>query len=260
MRFFYFAILFSSMGFAQEKSYTVYFDTDVSEATIANGKKINDFKVENPQAVVTKVQGFCDQSGSDSYNDLLSQKRANFVIDRLKDDNVLIAETVKIEGLGEKFSTEINQQAYRKAVIYFEIQKPSTEKILERNELSEEISKLKIGEKLALPNLYFYNMSSQTVPASEKTLTDLLETMKANPNLKIEIQGHICCVVGTDNYDIATLRAKSVYGYLVTNGISKNRLRFKGFGNTQPVFPIPEKNETERDANRRVEIMILANE
>ena len=40
-------------------------------------------------------------------------------------------------------------------------------------------------------------------------------------------------------------------------GISPDRMTYVGFDATQPLFPIPEKNEEERKANRRVEIMIL---
>jgi outer membrane protein OmpA-like peptidoglycan-associated protein len=55
------------------------------------------------------------------------------------------------------------------------------------------------------------------------------------------------------------MRAKAVYNYLLRQKINRNRLSFKGFGNTQPIFPIPEKTEAERDANRRVEIQIVEN-
>ena len=41
--------------------------------------------------------------------------------------------------------------------------------------------------------------------------------------------------------------------------IPKSRLSYQGFGSTQPIFPLPEKNEAERAANRRVEILITEN-
>jgi outer membrane protein OmpA-like peptidoglycan-associated protein len=53
-------------------------------------------------------------------------------------------------------------------------------------------------------------------------------------------------------------RAKMVYDYLLANGISPDRvLGYKGFGSSHPVYPIPEKSEEERIANRRVEIRIV---
>jgi outer membrane protein OmpA-like peptidoglycan-associated protein len=62
-----------------------------------------------------------------------------------------------------------------------------------------------------------------------------------------------------DRTELSTQRAKAIYNFLVVNGISKSRLSYKGFGSTQPIFPLPEKDETQRAANRRVEILIIAN-
>jgi outer membrane protein OmpA-like peptidoglycan-associated protein len=42
-------------------------------------------------------------------------------------------------------------------------------------------------------------------------------------------------------------------------GIDESRVTYKGFGSSQPLFPIPEKDEAQRAANRRVEIVITAN-
>ena len=47
--------------------------------------------------------------------------------------------------------------------------------------------------------------------------------------------------------------------FLFNNNIDKSRLSYKGFGVTEPIHLIPEKDETERAANRRVEILIVEN-
>lgn len=72
------------------------------------------------------------------------------------------------------------------------------------------------------------------------------------------IQGHICCQV-TDEYGISTLRAKAVYDYLISYGITPGRLSYKGYGSTQPLYQLPESDEEQRVANRRVEIKVVAN-
>jgi outer membrane protein OmpA-like peptidoglycan-associated protein len=51
-------------------------------------------------------------------------------------------------------------------------------------------------------------------------------------------------------------RAKTVYKYLVSSGIDKNRLTYQGYGNEFMKYPEP-KNLQEEQANRRVEIMVL---
>jgi outer membrane protein OmpA-like peptidoglycan-associated protein len=125
--------------------------------------------------------------------------------------------------------------------------------------LYESIKNAKVGERIKLSNIYFYNNSAQTVSKSQTTLYDLLCVMEDNPKLKIEIQGHICCQIETDINDVSTARAKAIYNFLIRNKIDRTRMSYKGFGTTRPIYPIPEKNEIEANENRRVEIMIVEN-
>ena len=103
------------------------------------------------------------------------------------------------------------------------------------------------------------------IPASYLILDELLNIMKNNPTLVIEIQGHICCQFGdADGQDIETNtmtlsenRAHAIHDYLISQGINKNRVSYKGFGHSKPLHPYPELNEEERTENWRVEIKIL---
>ena len=87
---------------------------------------------------------------------------------------------------------------------------------------------------------------------------ELLLVLQKNPNLKIQIQGHLCCMP-VDRTDLSTQRAKAIHNFLVKQDIFKDRLSYKGFGSSQPIYALPEKNEQERAANRRVEILIVEN-
>lgn len=71
---------------------------------------------------------------------------------------------------------------------------------------------------------------------------NLFNTLKTHPTLTIEIQGHLCCT--THNED--------VYDYLVENGISADRLSYKGFGGTRKIIT-EEESEEDKTTNRRVE-------
>ena len=126
--------------------------------------------------------------------------------------------------------------------------------------MATDIKKLKIGDKVKLKNPNFYDQSGVIVPSTKPVFQELLQVMKDNPKLKIEIQGHICCQTDSDLDDIANVRARAIYRLLIENGIVENRLRYKSFGSLSPIFPIPEKNEFEKNENRRVEIMILEND
>jgi outer membrane protein OmpA-like peptidoglycan-associated protein len=167
-----------------------------------------------------------------------------------------------LEGKGEKFPQNPNLQQNRKVEIhYLEIPEilDKIEEVEVKKELPKQYQNLKVGDKLVLKNLYFYNRSGVFVPKSRPVVEELLQVLLDNPKLKIEIHGHICCHIGHDPEDIAKVRAFAVYKYLIDNGVAKERLQYKSFGNTQPIHKIPEKNDTERDENRRVEILILEN-
>ena len=128
----------------------------------------------------------------------------------------------------------------------------------------QDITTLKKDETLVLQKLYFYAGRHVVRPESEHVLVDLYNILKKHEELRIQIEGHVCCVQGSvsdaldfDTHEIALSvnRAKMVYLYLVNKGIAETRLSFKGFGATRRIAP--EFNEEEADKNRRVEIRIL---
>jgi outer membrane protein OmpA-like peptidoglycan-associated protein len=170
---------------------------------------------------------------------------------------------MKTIATGENFLQFNTFSENRKVEItYLILERESFQKVSENkvsNQLSKKVAIAKVGEKLILENLNFYNRSGIIVPESRATLIELFEILKENPKLKIEIQGHICCQEDSDVENISNIRAQAIYDILIKNGINKNRLKYTSFGSTKPLFPIPEKNEEERNANRRVEILILEN-
>jgi outer membrane protein OmpA-like peptidoglycan-associated protein len=132
--------------------------------------------------------------------------------------------------------------------------------------LSEMIkdSAVKAGSTLIIPNLIFEGGRHFLQQRSYPILQDLLKAMQDNPNLVIEIQGHVCCQQnGTDGRDddlrtndLSVQRAKTIYDYLVDKGIAKRRMEYKGFGSSQKIFP-QELTPEEIAQNRRVEIKII---
>ena len=102
-------------------------------------------------------------------------------------------------------------------------------------------------------------MTPRILPKSKPVLIELLCAMQDNPALRIEIQGHICCQTVFDINELSVMRARAIYNYLVTQKINRKRLSYKGYGTSDPIYPIPEKSEQEQDENRRVEILVLDN-
>ena len=84
----------------------------------------------------------------------------------------------------------------------------------------------------------------------------LVNILRENPNLQIEIIGHTDNIGdASSNLILSRRRAAIVMDYLIHRGILANRLRANGFGDKQPIA----SNDTEdtRQLNRRVEFRIL---
>lgn len=237
-----------------QKKITLFFETNSSELNVTEFKKFNYF-IKTKDLKVQKVIGYCDLRSSDKYSDTLALKRANLIADLIK--LTTLNSAFEIEFKGENFQQDKVLELTRKVEVYFKIEKSISTKITKDNELASVIKTAKVGDKLVLKNLSFYDRTDILYPESFKIREELLQVLKENTKLKIQIHGHICCTLGKDEEEIALKRCIGTIEYLVINGIDKNRLSYKSFDATQPIYKIPEKNEEERKANRRVEILII---
>jgi outer membrane protein OmpA-like peptidoglycan-associated protein len=182
------------------------------------------------------------------------------VYDFLKDRNVKIKSDYESKVFGKDFEQSKIQSENRKFTVVYEIIKaelPKTKEAILLEELNVALKAAKVGDIIKLKNIYFYNNSPKLLPKSKPILYELLCVMNDNPKLKIQIQGHICCQTVPGQYDVSGPRAKAIFNFLVQNKINRKRITYKGFGNSKPVQPIPEKTEQEEEDNRRVEIMIV---
>ncbi len=115
---------------------------------------------------------------------------------------------------------------------------------------------VKAGQSFVLNNIFFNTDQYTLDELSQLELLKLNAFLIQNPGVSIMICGHTDAV-GTEEYNqtLSENRAGAVFSFLVTAGISQDRLQFKGYGKSQPV----SDNETEegRAKNRRTEILIL---
>lgn len=114
---------------------------------------------------------------------------------------------------------------------------------------------IKVGEKVALKNIFFENGKYYLLPESYVELNKLVQYLMKNPNIVIQINGHSDNGgLSFKNQKISELRAREVFEYLIKKGV-QNKLYFKGFGSTQPIA----SNETDegKAKNRRVEFEII---
>ena len=107
-----------------------------------------------------------------------------------------------------------------------------------------------------LTGVTFKAGSAELVPGSLKTLNAAIAGLKRNAKAKVEIEGHTSSE-GSDSFNqkLSEDRANSVMEYMISKGISKDRVTAVGYGSSRP----KEDNATEagRKANRRIEIRVV---
>ncbi|MEO9533416.1 MAG: OmpA family protein [Crocinitomicaceae bacterium] len=115
---------------------------------------------------------------------------------------------------------------------------------------------IEVGATVRLNNIFFETGKDGLKNESFTELMRVVEFLKSNPNVKIELSGHTDNV-GDKNFNktLSQKRADTVLAYLTANGIDKSRLVAKGYGMEKPVA----ENATEegKAMNRRVEFTIL---
>ena len=270
--------LSSLLAFPQKKADTLrlYFSINEIESAKNFSRIDSSLKSLNGKNVDIGIFGYADFLSNEDYNQTLSQKRADAVKKYL--DSKAPPSQINIyasEGKGEKFSkansSKDGEPKQRRVDVYFEpvVTLSVAESFLETpkdslpKDSKKSIEELKAGESMIIEGLSFVPGRHVILQSAAPALQKLLKTMKDNPKLKIEIQGHVCCTGSGDGVDLDTRepklsenRAKAIYDYLVDKGISKSRLSYKGFGRSKPKELIEDTPEKEQ-ANRRVEILVL---
>ena len=106
---------------------------------------------------------------------------------------------------------------------------------------------------LANAVVYFDYDQSNLTAKSIQALKGVSDLMKRNQKITISIEGH-ADERGTREYNLALgqRRAESVASYLNANGVSRNRLITKSYGEERPLSL--GSNDTAWSKNRRVEI------
>jgi outer membrane protein OmpA-like peptidoglycan-associated protein len=259
----YFALLFcfliqlNSFASTKEISLSVYY---TSRKYTLNS--LDSIKLDSIAKVLVKaknfkvsINSFCDSDGSVKDNLALAEKRCTaitsiFLANKLKIDSIKCNSIGELSAKKNKISA-VEKEKFRRSDIVINY---TLSDIKSPNETFSFTEKdLVVGKKLVLPTINFVNGTAELLVTSFPSMLELLKVMKKYPSLEIEIGGHVCC---SNNFPISEKRAYNVYSYLRKNGISEKRMKYKGYGKTQPIF-IDDTDEEKAKVNRRVEITIL---
>ena len=261
--------LFTFFGLSaqEEVVQSVYFDTNSYQIDVEQAKEVIDFIKKTDSTIIESIEifGYCDDVGKEDYNKKLSTNRADGVRDLFIENGIKNKIIITIEGKGRilidddivENLPEVRSKNRRvDVVINF---KPQPKEDLHIPGFYNSLQKTHVvGDRIYLENILFERGSSKLTNKSKLELDKVARMLLKYKNLKFEIQGHVCCTPpnqreaidkDTKKRKLSTNRAESVYKYLIYKKISKDRMTFKGYGNTQPLG-----KGTELD--RRVELVI----
>lgn len=266
-------VAFSCFSFGQEEEevHSIFFEFDKynlkneqADAVVAFVSKIDTSRIASVQ-----IFGYCDDRGKDEYNYILSTNRANTVKDKLVERGIKSKIIITLEGKGrimldEDMQTNIPEARSKNrrvdVVVNF---KPIVIEDLKIPGVYSSVRKdVIVGDRIYLDKVLFERGSSKLTYQAKKELDKIAIQLQKNRNIQFEIQGHVCCTPtfqkeavdrDTKKRELSTNRAKRVYNYLLMKQISKTRMTFKGYGNTQSL-----KQGSALD--RRVELLITKND
>ena len=266
-------LLFSVVSFAQEDEevHSIFFEFDKynlkeeqANAVVAFVSKIDTSRIESVQ-----IFGYCDDRGKDAYNYTLSTNRANTVKNKLIERGIKSKIIITLEGKGrimldEDMQTNVPEARSKnrrvdvvvnfKPIVIEDLKIPGVYSTIKKDRI--------VGDRIYLDHVLFERGSSQLTYKAKKELDRIALELHKYKNIHFEIQGHVCCTPtfqkeavdrDTKKRELSTNRAKRVYNYFLMKRISKVRMSYKGYGNTQSL----KQGST---LDRRVELLITKND
>jgi len=112
------------------------------------------------------------------------------------------------------------------------------------------------GSAIQLRNVFFEFDRADLKPESEVELMEVVRLLRAHPKWKVEVQGHTDSIgTAAHNQQLSQRRAEAVRHFLISRGISPERIQARGYGSSRPIA----SNATDegRALNRRTEIVFI---
>lgn len=267
MRFLTFlTLLFVSCVHAQEEVvHSVYFDFDKSNLSEKQVQDMVSFirTIDSTRIETIQIFGYTDDVGKEAYNFKLSTKRATTIQDAMVSNGIKNKIIVTIEGKGrvlidDDIVENLPEKRSKNRRVDIVINLKPLPKIEIPGYYTTIQKKHIVGDHIYLENILFDRGSSKLVGKSKSELDKIAKLLHKYKNLEFEIQGHVCCTPqyqkeaidrDTRKRALSVNRAETVFKYLLFKKIAKNRMTFKGYGNTVPLGKGAEYD-------RRVEIVI----
>ena len=114
------------------------------------------------------------------------------------------------------------------------------------------------GIVVRIPATFTFDPGSASVkPTTDATLLEIARTVKTRNRTFVDVLAHTdTSGTAEGNRALSAKRAAAVATYLAGHGVSRARIASRGLGETAPLYN-PETNETQKAANRRIEIRLV---
>lgn len=156
---------------------------------------------------------------------------------------------------GKSYALNVSKDGYLFYSENFQLKDPKSAKEPLMKDVG--MKPIKVGASVVLKNIFFEFNKYDLKDESKTELGKLIVFLNKNQGIHIEISGHTDNIGGKQyNQQLSESRSKSVYDYLIQNGISADRLHFKGYGDTMPIAD--NSTDQGRAQNRRTEFTILS--
>lgn len=183
--------------------------------------------------------------------DLASQEKISDVTSDPKNGEYLMVLTE-----GADYALYADREGYLFQSLTFNYSEEADEKIQEPVHIDIYLQPITKGKETVLNNIFFDTDKYEIKEISKPELNRIASFLEENPEIRITINGHTDNQ-GAESYnkELSTKRAQAVYEYLIKSGISQERLKYQGFGQSKPIAT----NDTQqgRQKNRRIAFEIF---
>jgi outer membrane protein OmpA-like peptidoglycan-associated protein len=247
---------FNDDGLVVSPTSNIAFFSSNREGTVEGSKDL--FQLELPEEFLPERVGYLAGKVYDSETHECIEATIEMVQIETGNDKTVTSDItdgfITTLNAGKLYSLHVEKEGYLFYSRQFNLKNAAGFHQAERLDIF--LEPLKAGKRFVLPNVFFDFDSDVLKPESFDELQKLIDFLRNNPRLKIEVSGHTDNV-GEKGYNIelSTKRAKAICNYL-EKFIDSARLAYAGYGSSVPVLT----NDTEegRAKNRRCEVKILA--
>ncbi len=184
-------------------------------------KELREILKEQPNVVI-EIGAYTDATGSASYNMELSQKRAQSVRDYLIKSGIEASRLIA-KGYGETVILNHCKEGVQCTKEEHAVNRRTEFKVINQSGFSK-------GDIIKVADINYELNRSQLDMDNSNGLIEII-TLLQNSTISVEIRSHTDAKgSATYNLELSQKRARSVYDYLISKGIDRSRLTFKGYG------------------------------